>query len=196
MLVKPAFSQPKGMDIVELDFDTGFYGLLYHYEPGFSEHYGLMGQIFGSPEFDELGYTVGLYRESKSFLIELPVGLLFDVNIPTEVKAIKTKLNWFLALPEFGENSVIEINSINDFGWGVRGFPSVHYNQLEAFYKPAWDFGIRLQSFNVGYEPFAPLLGVIKRVSFGDFQFVLYQAVNLRDQKMALQLNVYYFKFR
>jgi len=194
-LLPSAVSAQGGMDIVEIDIDSNVLYFLYHYEPKFSKDFGVMGQIFGSHSFDEMGYTIGIYYSTPSFLIEFPVGVLYSTNSPIQLTNIKTKVNWFAGIPKFGKEAKWEITSINDAAWGVRGFPTKIFNKLEVIYTPVVDAGLRFQSFNVE-EPFAPYLGVAKRVKVGNVHFFVFQGKNLKYGDWKIELNVLFWRFR
>src|SRR3989344_6103788 len=132
----------QGMDIVEIDVDSGILFFLYHYDPKL-----LMGQIFGSFDFNQVGYTLGIYFANKSFSIEFPVGALYSAHAPISFTHWKMKVNWFAAFPSF-QNPTWEFLSINDFSWGRNGSPNMSFTRFDVLYRPI-DMGPRLQCFRV-----------------------------------------------
>ena len=189
VLLLPATTMAQGMDIVELDFDSHFLYWLYHYEPKY-----IMGQIFGAPEFDELGYALGLYWSNQFIKIELPVGIKYNTNVPIGQTHWQTKLNWFAAFPSW-ENAELEIVAINDFGWGVNGNPNKHFNKWEIIYTPI-SSGIYLQSFKVGREKFSPFLGITTKIKIGNLvAFQLYQGKKIENSDWMVRLSVFFTYF-
>ncbi len=182
-----ASSFAQRLNIIEINIQSYVLYNLYHYEPKL-----LMCQIYGSPNFSELGYSVGPYWSNKSILIEMPLGVNFTTSVPIEQKFWHTKLNFFAAFPSF-DNPKLEITSINDFAWGVDGISDRFYNKFEILYGPYINAGLRMYSINIDREKFSPYIGIVKRIPVNEsISFVLYQGRKVNKSEWLIELDIFF----
>ncbi len=183
-LLFPAIVLSQGMDIVEIDIDDNILYWLYHYEPKY-----IMGQIFGSPDFDELGYTIGPYWSNQFIKVELPVGAQYKANTPSQQSHWKAKLNCFASFPSWA-NPEFEITFVNDFGWGRNNNPDTRFSKLQFIYTPI-EAGIHFRTFKMEGKKSSTCLGLVKRVKFGPASFVLFQGKDLKKDDWSIRLDVF-----
>jgi len=182
-----AFAQR--IDLIEIDFHSDILYYLYHYEPNL-----LTMQIFGSPDYDTLGFAIGPYINIGDFKIEALGGPEFNTSAPIEQHYWHAKLNWFADLT-ISDNKKIQFISINDFAFGINNIPDKLFNRLDVTFetKSKIDFGLRIQNLNFDWEKFTPNVGILNKIEIGEsLWFLLYVAKNIEKIGWYMELDIFY----